>query len=154
MALTINGKRTGRAAHGTDDLDCVGEPLTKTRELEIEIEVLEGYIRNMRQYSPERDLTESEQKLADLKAKLAYGENWEADADAVHKAIGMTDQTCQKCEKGWVSSGKSEDEVETWHELVSFCDCCEGDWQNCQNCHPEGTGNDTADLLADMRGHG
>ena len=31
------------------------------------------------------------------------------------------------------------------------CPCCNGNWQDCQNCRPEGTGNDTADLLAGMR---
>lgn len=77
-----------------------------------------------------------------------YGADWEADADAVHDLLHPAHEVksqyeCENCQEGFTS---------TITQVKDLCFCCNGNWQDCQNCHPEGTGNDTEDLLAGMRG--
>lgn len=81
-----------------------------------------------------------------------YGANWESDADAVHDLLHPVEEAyqaekqyqCQNCINGMVSNYPYNN-----HSVT--CHCCNGNWQDCQNCRPEGTGNDTEDLLASMR---
>ena len=85
----------------------------------------------------------------ELVIKPIYGENWEADADRLHELLHPVEEVktqfeCEMCDSGVIN----------WLSDISYleCQCCNGNWQDCQNCRQnEGTGNDTADLLASMR---
>ena len=78
-----------------------------------------------------------------------YGADWEQDAEAVHNLLYPVEEAykaektydCENCVEGvFYIHGKTEVE----------CMCCSGNWRDCQNCHPEGTGND--DLRSDLLG--
>lgn len=69
---------------------------------------------------------------------------WDADIPPhpIDEAYRLeTSAKCRECIRGIDVDADEGDEI---------CDCCDGNYENCPNCI-EGTGNDTADLLASMR---
>lgn len=95
----------------------------------------------------------------ELVIKPIYGENWEQDADRLHELLASDvhpveeayqaekQYECEMCDNGIMDLGYG-----TPYDKQK-CPCCNGNWQDCPNCRQnEGTGTDTADLLAGMRG--
>jgi hypothetical protein len=98
-----------------------------------------------------------------------YGANWEWDADMLFlltsedssskafrenliKNAPHPVEEAYQAEKQYRCENCIEGEIPLTYDIAyETCKCCNGNWQDCQTCKPEGTGNDTEDLLASMR---
>lgn len=72
---------------------------------------------------------------------------------ATHEEIEkrLNDHPVEEVKSQYECENCNEGTIEIPNALAN-CTCCYGNWQDCPNCRQnEGTGNDTADLLASMR---
>lgn len=90
MSRTINGNLTGKAAQTErrEILESLEEKevLTNREELEIDLSVKNIFLSNLVHFNPDsKKISETKEEIADIEAKLKYGNEWEQDAYRLHE---------------------------------------------------------------------